>query len=169
MQKTTNALVAPRRYGRVRWLQLALLLLLPSVALAEINRAEPEPEKKVKRKYVHPCPGGTEQFGKAPPDGGKVYCRQPVVGGYRKHGNETSWYANGTKRFEGEYVRGKKHGTWTVYHRNGRKKATEVWFNGERREKVRYDKKGVAIKEVDKDAERRATRKKYRWRHSAKY
>lgn len=138
-------------------------------ASAEIHRAPAPEEPKRRRKYVHPCPPGTEQFGKAPPKGGNVFCRQPVVGGYRKHGQQIRWYGNGGKRYEGDYVRGKKHGVWTIYHRNGTKKSVEVWYNGKRKSKTKFDRRGAPITVKDKDAERRSRRKKYRWRNNMKY
>jgi antitoxin component YwqK of YwqJK toxin-antitoxin module len=139
-------------------------------AFAEQNRKpKPEASTKQKRKYVHPCPAGTEQAGSGPPDGYKAYCRQPIIGGYRNHGGLTNWYANGEKRFEGEFIRGKKHGVWTIYHRNGEKKSVETWYNGERQNKVKFDRKGAPVTEVDKDKERREKRQKYKWRNDMKH
>ena len=157
-----------------RLIQLAILLVaclvLVQPAYAEKNRkAKVEESTKAKRKYVHPCAPGTEQVGSGPPDGLTAYCRQPVVGGYRKQGIETDWYSNGQKRFEGEYVRDKKHGVWTTFHRNGEKKAVETFYNGKRTNKAKYDRKGQPVKEEDKDAQRRENRQKFKWRNDMKY
>lgn len=138
-------------------------------AQAEINRAPKPKEKKRVRKYIHPCPAGTEQFGEGPPKGGKVYCRQPVIGGYLKQGNETSWFPNGEKRYEGDYIRDKKHGVWKTYHRNGRLKAVEEYYDGKRTKKTRFDGKGRPVQEVDRDKIRRERRKKFKWRNNMRY
>lgn len=150
-------------------LSAPIVLLAPQGADAEINRA-PKPEKDDRRRrYVHPCPPGTEQFGSGPPDAYKAHCRKPVVGGYKRHGNSTTWYPNGNKRVEGDYIRGKKHGKWVTYHRNGKKKAVEVYYNGKRTQKSKYDRKGQAVKEVDRRSQRLKRRKKYKWRNNARY
>ncbi|MCB0325738.1 MAG: hypothetical protein KDD69_19285 [Bdellovibrionales bacterium] len=157
---------------------LAVLLSIGSADLvavsvpsahAEINRAAPPKEQKRQKKYVHPCPAGTEAVGEAPPEGGSMFCRQPILGGYRKHGNMTGWYANGQKRYEGEYIRGRKHGAWTLYHRNGEKKAVEEWYDGKRVKKHRFDRTGKVISETDKKAKRLEKRKKNRSRHATQH
>jgi hypothetical protein len=141
----------------------------PRLVQAEINRAEPPKETKRVKKYIHPCPAGTEQFGEGPPKGGKVFCRQPIIGGYRKQGNESSWFPNGEKRYEGEYVRDQKHGVWKTYHRNGNVKAVEEYYGGKRTKKTTFDRTGKPIEEVDKSKERREKRKKFKWRNNLRY
>ncbi len=150
-------------------LATSFTLCTSDTAEAEINRAEkPEPDKR-KRRYVHPCPAGTEQFGSGPPDAYKAHCRKPVVGGYKRHGNSTTWYPNGNKRVEGDYIRGKKHGKWVTYHRNGTKKAVEVYYNGKRMKKSKYDRNGKEVAEVNRRKQRLNRRKKYKWRNNARY
>ncbi len=163
-----------RRSGSIFRFLLALAFCLGThvsvqSAEAEINRKAPPEVKKRVRKYIHPCPAGTEQFGEGPPKGGKVFCRQPIIGGYQKMGNETSWFANGEKRYEGEYTRDKKHGVWKTYHRNGRLKAVEEYYDGKRTKKTRFDRKGQPVEEVDRNKRRRERRKNYKWRNNMRY
>lgn len=139
-------------------------IVSPDDAFAERKRAETK-EKKRKRKYVHPCPGGTEQFGSAPPDARKVYCRQQVHGGYRIHGNFSSWHQNGEKRLEGEYHKGKRHGVWKSYHRNGQKKYVEEWNGGKRVKRTNFDKEGNPTEEKDRRAIRNEKRAADSWRY----
>ena len=148
---------------------LGVNAVAPPAAQAEINRAKPKEVKKRKRKYVHPCPAGTEQFGEAPPEGGKVWCRQPIRAGYRKHGKFIQWYTNGAKRYEGEYIRNRKHGKWTTYHRNGEKKAEEEYYNGKRVKKIKFNRNGEQVLEKNRRAERKRKRLKYKWRNNMKY
>lgn len=125
---------------------------------------EKNKDKRI-RKFVHPCPGGTEQYGSGPPQGKRVYCRQRMLEGYRKHGTYIGWQRNGEKRVEGDYHLGKKHGKWTAYHLNGQKKYEEEWHNGKRMKKTTYDRDGKAMEERDRRELRNARKEKDRWRY----
>jgi hypothetical protein len=118
-----------------------------------------------KKKYIHPCPVGTEQVGKPPQEGGTtVFCRQPVMGGYIKHGPSITWHENGQKHFEGEYYADKKHGKWITYDRSGRRKSVEQWFDGKLVKDADYDKSGAVVEKPDKKALREAKKKENSWR-----
>jgi len=143
-----------------------LCLVSTNEAFAERKRAEPKVKKR-KRKYVHPCPEGTEQFGTAPPDARKVYCRQQVYGGYRIHGNFSSWHQNGEKRLEGDYHLGKRHGVWKSYHRNGQKKYVEEWSGGKRTKRTNFDTEGNPKDEVNRRAILKEKREADSWRYDS--
>jgi hypothetical protein len=139
---------------------------IPSPAWAEKDGfKQGEEQTSRKKKYIHPCPGGTEQVGKPPQEGGtQVFCRQPVMGGYIKHGPSITWHENGQKHFEGEYYADKKHGKWITYDRNGRRKAQEEWFDGKLVKKADYDKNGAAVEKPDRRALRDEKKKENSWR-----
>lgn len=101
------------------------------------------------KKYEHHCPAGTEQVGKGPPVSRFVYCRQQTYQGPVRQGKATSWYSNGKKFFEGDYVNDKKHGQWITYTRTGRKKISEDYYNGQVVKRTKYDKDGVPVEEKD--------------------
>jgi len=94
------------------------------------------------------CPPGGSLEGAAPPQGRHLRCldakKEPhgpeaswddaghllsisrnVEG--RTQGKEVGFYADGTKRIEGTYLRGLRHGTWTEWHPNGKVFTTGSW------------------------------------------
>lgn len=110
--------------------------------------AKPKPTALGKngRPYVHTCPVNTEQKGEAPPKGGRIWCSQPMPGGYwRKHGPVVKWYPNAQKWYEGNFERDKKHGTWTIYRRNGKRMKDVVYWDGEKVNEIQYDRRGKPI------------------------
>lgn len=48
-----------------------------------------------------------------------------------KSGRWTTFYTNGQKESEGEYVMGKKNGTWTYWSESGQVLRTEEFTHGE--------------------------------------
>ncbi|QRK05169.1 hypothetical protein JQX13_33905 [Archangium violaceum] len=64
------------------------------------------------------CPVGTKQFGNA--DDG-LFCRKVEAskGMHTPHGPYVSYYPNGQKRSEGQYVDGFRSGQWTFYNEAG--------------------------------------------------
>lgn len=121
--------------------------------------------KKLRRKYRHPCPEGTEKFGAPPPLGTKIYCRQPMRNGMKKHGAFVSWFQNGQKKMEGEYHHDAKNGDWTYYHRNGKEKYSEKWNNGQRISRIRIDRSGKPVIEPDRRLLRKKRREAESWRY----
>lgn len=68
--------------------------------------------------YKLNCPAGTKQFGTA--DDG-LFCRKvdATDGMHIPHGPYVSYYPNGQKRSEGQYVEGFRSGLWTFYSEAG--------------------------------------------------
>ncbi len=64
------------------------------------------------------CPAGTKQVGN-PNDG--LYCRklEAKEGLHAPHGPYASFFPNGQKRAEGQYVDGFRSGSWTFYDESG--------------------------------------------------
>ena len=50
----------------------------------------------------------------------------------KKNGKWTYWYVNGNKRLEGGYKKGVKHGKWIYYFENGSKNLSESYKNGKK-------------------------------------
>jgi antitoxin component YwqK of YwqJK toxin-antitoxin module len=48
----------------------------------------------------------------------------------KMHGRWVAWYQNGQKEEEGEYVNGKRHGIWTFWDEDGNKENERIYFNG---------------------------------------
>jgi hypothetical protein len=117
-----------------------------------------------KKRYVHPCPEGTEAVGKNPPEGKRIFCRQSIVGGYRKHGTYTTWYHNGQARVVGEYHAGKRHGVWKYYHKNGKPKSIARYYDDELVEETVFGPDGKAVPADEKKQKREEIRKKNSWK-----
>lgn len=114
-----------------------------------------EPAHAGSEKYRHLCPPGTEPFGAPPPEGKRLWCRQPVKGGgYIRQGKYAAFHPNGRKRVDGNYEGNKQHGTWTAYDRNGHKVSESVFYDGREIKKVKYDRAGKPV-EVDPNAKRK--------------
>lgn len=117
-----------------------------------------------KKRYVHHCPEGTEAVGKNPPEGRIIFCRQPVVGGYRKHGKYTTWYYNGQARVVGEYYAGKRHGIWKYYHRNGKPKSTATYYDDKLVEETFFTPDGKAVSATERKQKREEMKKNNAWK-----
>jgi antitoxin component YwqK of YwqJK toxin-antitoxin module len=50
----------------------------------------------------------------------------------RRHGLWTEWYADGTKKYEGEYREGVPHGKFVVWYENGKKQVEGTYKDGEK-------------------------------------
>lgn len=141
----------------------AALVLVPGNADAagedkKSNRPKPVALDKRGRPYQHICPINTEPKGDAPPKGGRMWCSQPMPGGWwRKHGPVAKWYPNAQKWYEGNFERDKKHGTWTIYRRNGKKMRDVIYWDGTKVNEIQYDRKGKPI-DPKKIAERQKAR-----------
>ncbi len=111
-------------------------------------------------KFKARCPAGTEAFGKPPPAGKQIWCRQPVPGGFIRQGNYTAFNRNGSKRVDGMFVNNMKNGRWTTYDRFGRKVKETVFQNDKAVGETRYDSKGKPIASGNRMSAR--TKKKQR-------
>jgi hypothetical protein len=76
------------------------------------------------------CPSGTKPFGN--PDDG-IYCRKTVsVDGYNvPHGPYVSYFPNGQKRSEGQYLEGFRSGTWVFYDESGKETGRTEFSKGD--------------------------------------
>ena len=162
-----------RFFSQALFVCLIAVLLAPT---AEAKRPGKKNEKKplttaekvaLARKYAHPCPAGTEQYGTPPPQGARIYCRQPLNnGGFRKHGTMTEYYANGTKRVEGDYDRDKRFGVWTEYYRTGVKKEVKEYdYEGKIVKKTEFTPRGATKVKKDRKEELAKKREAEQWRY----
>jgi antitoxin component YwqK of YwqJK toxin-antitoxin module len=88
------------------------LVFVTSPALAEGQATKGAVNQKLS------CPAGTKQFGTA--DDG-LFCRKADAkdGMHIPHGPYASYFPNGQKRSEGQYVDGFRSGSWTFYNEAG--------------------------------------------------
>ena len=136
----------------LRFLFISIFILTASPSLAK----DREEKTKNIRPYNHACAPGTEPFGLAPPHGNKIVCRKPIgKGKFRAEGNMKVWHANGERKKEGNFVRGKKHGEWKTYHRSGRLKSTETFYDGKRVSVTKHDRDGNVVKKSKKRNKKR--------------
>ena len=113
------------------------------------------------KKYRHLCPPGTEPFGAPPPEGKRLWCRQPTRDGtYRRQGKYTAFHPNGKKRTDGNFERDKAHGIWVNYDRNGQKTSESIYWDGKEIKKTRYDRMGTKIEEDPKEKRKELAAKK---------
>ena len=118
------------------------------------------------RPYVHACASGTEPVGVV---GKQMWCRQPIVGGFRRQGGFIEWYANGKPRSAGDFQRDRKHGIWTRYYPNGKKREEIEYYNGKEIRKTKYDRRGKKLDNTaaqEKQAKEKEMRQKLREAHS---
>ena len=78
---------------------------------------------------VSECPSGAEPVGKKPPEGTSRYCGISKYGVFKKHGNYTTWYADGKVKEKGQYTDGKKDGKWICFGKDGIA-VNQEWDNG---------------------------------------
>lgn len=130
-----------------------VLSMIPAVAAAASSSDPPSKKRKVAitdaagRPYVHVCGAGTEPVGVA---GKQMWCRQPVLGGYRRHGAFVEWYANGKRRTAGDYALDHKQGVWTRYYPNGKKREVVEFQNGKEVRRTKYDRRGKAVDDTER-------------------
>jgi hypothetical protein len=80
-----------------------------------------------------PCPHDGEVV-EDYPNGMRYRVHQCVQG--KVEGPETTWFDNGTKRWEGRYVAGQRDGTWTFWNRDGQLNRSENWRAGVLQERL---------------------------------
>ncbi len=145
---------------------LGFVVFTADFALAERRKKDDPVLDDHGRPYFHVCGAGTESVGVS---GKQMWCRQPILGGYRRQGGFIEWYANGKKRTAGEFQRDRKHGVWIRYYPNGKKREEIEYHNGKEIRKTKYDRRGKVIDASLTDARRAKSKeltKKLREAHS---
>jgi hypothetical protein len=113
---------------------------------------KPQVELEVKPAATHkPCPAGASLIGERPPSGYEMFCAVPDPKvRFKYHGWYVSWYGNGQKASEGEYIDDQRHGTWIFWHKNGQKRLEALYKMGDRRGRWTFwDKDGAESKVID--------------------
>lgn len=106
------------------------------------------------------CPAGTQAYGKPPPEGKQIWCRQPVPGGYIRQGRYVAYHRNGKKKVQGNFEQNKPHGAWISYDRFGQKVKETDYYDGKIVNKIRFDKKGKPVEGDPKDQRKDKSKKK---------
>jgi len=65
----------------------------------------------------------------------------------KRHGIESRWFEDGTKKFEGRFQENTLVGVFEEWHQNGQRKSQAVWQGGKRESITEWDENGNLIRQ----------------------